>query len=265
MGAAADIARFLLPTTVAVGGSFGKDVYDTIYNGKWSKFDGSTLAADLGQDFLDTASGMLAGYGWGTKKTKQGLALAAALELLNHGIGVARSASGGRSNAIGADLAENYFVKPENKQKSLEDLKKEANETDKKAPEQPVAKSTNNTTPNSTNTNQTATNTTKAPTPKAPTENTASKAPAKKVSNTTGELYTPKSTTTSREATNGKHARTYWKEAGEEEIEGMRNTADFKRSLQDYANTNLSQGEKERRAAADIIELNRRKLRSQRV
>ena len=242
-------------TTVA--GSMLKKGYEGINGERYQDEFFAPLVADVGQSILDGFAAWALTHGAMTNRKRKGAVVGLALELLNHGWGAYRKSNGGASSAIFADKLENRFFQNENGQKTLADLAKEADEKDKntpKKPEQPVAKPANNTTvPNNTNTNQEATKTDKTPTPEAPVKKTTTKAtPTTRVSNQTGELYT----------VNGKiPARTYWKEATNDKIEAMRNTADFKRSLQDYANTNLSQAEKERRAAADVIEWNRRKQR----
>ena len=237
----------MLPATTGFatyGTLAGKDVMDADTKHKNDSFLDAAL--DQGQNVLDSFA--LASIVDGIQKGKglKTLVPAALLALANHTWGAYRKAKGSHSNAFASDFLENEWFKPEGNQKTVDDLAKEANEKDKntpKKPEQTVAKPANNTTvPNNTNTNQ------EAPAKKATTKAT----PTSRVSNQTGEMYT----------VNGKiPARTYWKEATNDRIEAMRNTADFKRSLQDYANTNLSQAEKERRAAADVIEWNRRKQR----
>lgn len=244
-------------TTAA--GSMLKKGYEGLRGERYQDEFFAPLAADTGQSLLDGLAAWALTHGVMTKRKGKGAAVGLALELLNHGWGAYRKSNGGASSAIFADKLENKLFQNENGQKTLADLvAKEADEKDKNTPkesEQPVAKPVNNTTvPNNTSTNQEATKTNKTPTPEAPAKAPTPKAtPTNKVSNQTGEMYT----------VNGKiPARTYWREATNERIEAMRNTADFKRSLQDYANTNLSQAEKERRAAADVIEWKRRKQRS---
>lgn len=252
------MAKSMLPAatgSATYGTLAGKDVMDADTKHKNDSF--LDVILDQGQNVLDSFALATIVDGMQKRKGLKTLVPAALLELANHVWGGYRKAKGSHSNAFASDFLENNWVKPEGNQKTLDDLAKEADEKDKNAPkkpEQPVAKPANNTTvPNNTSTNQEATKTNKTPTSEAPAKAPTPKAtPTTRVSNQTGELY----------IVNGKTpARTYWREATNDRIEAMRNTADFKRSLQDYANTNLSQAEKERRAAADVIEWNRRKQR----
>lgn len=237
-------------------------LYDT-YKGLASMPDTSSTADHMSQIASAGTQGIIEGLAVDLALRRNFLT-AGALELINRGV------LGGmvhdndrllRSSTLGSSHIEDPLWKwIYGKNRKPEDTAEENGaKANQQAPTQtPTTTTTTTTTQQPPKATKQENSQSEQPVQQQPTQQVAQKQPVQqqpaqaqetKVAPKTGTVYRVPS-------------RTFWKEATPEKIAAMRNTADFKRSLQDYANrTDISDAEKERRAAADVMELQRRKER----